>query len=71
METFNLEKQEFIELNRLLKVLNLVASGGEAKHLIKGGEVKLNNAVEIQVRKKIRPGDIVEFMGQKIKVVSS
>ena len=71
METFDLEKQEFIELNRLLKVLNLVASGGEAKHLIKGGDVKLNNAVEIQVRKKIRPGDIVDFMGQKIKVVSS
>ncbi len=71
METFDLEKQEYIELNRLLKVFNMVASGGEAKHLIKGGNVLVNGEVEVQVRKKLRAGDKVDFKGQQVKIIAT
>lgn len=60
--------QEFIELNNLLKRLDLVASGGEAKHIIKSGVVKVNGEFETRVRNKIFPGFKVEFNGETIEV---
>ncbi|MBL4705413.1 MAG: RNA-binding S4 domain-containing protein [Flavobacteriales bacterium] len=60
---------EYIQLNNLLKALSLVGSGGEAKMHILEGLVRVNNLVEIQVRKKLRDGDQVEFNGEIIKVV--
>ena len=69
MEIFNLkEGEEYIELNNLLKRFNWVGSGGEAKVMIKHGEVTVNDEVEKRVRKKMRSGDTVEFGGQKGKV---
>lgn len=67
---FDLEGHEFIELNKLLKLLRLVASGGEANQMIVSGEVKVNGAVELQKRKKLRPNDAVEFMGKEIVITS-
>lgn len=65
METFTIkENEEYIELNNLLKRFNWVASGGEAKVVIKQGEVIVNNEVETRVRRKMRSGDIVKF-GEK------
>lgn len=62
METFNLKTSEtYIELNNLLKVLSWVSSGGEAKMNIKEGQVLVNGEVELQVRKKIRAGDLVKM----------
>ena len=54
-----------IELNKLLKFESLVASGGEAKMVIENGLVKVNGSVEIQKRKKLNVGDIVQFMDQE------
>jgi ribosome-associated protein len=65
---FNLGKHEFIELNKLLKLLSMVESGGEANERITQGEVLVNNAVEIQKRKKLRIGDSVEFQGRNIVI---
>ena len=59
---------EPIELFKLLKFENMVASGGEAKHVITEGLVRLNGQVETQKRKKIVAGDIVEFRGEKILI---
>ena len=36
------KRQEFIKLDALLKFAGLCETGGEAKELIQGGEVKLN-----------------------------
>jgi len=66
--TFELKEQDYIELNKLLKAENLVATGGEAKFLIKNGEVYLNGEVELQVRKKIRKGDVIQFFEDIIEV---
>lgn len=68
MQTFTLQDHEFIELNKLLKILNLVGTGGEANSLIEQGEVEVNGVVERQKRKKLRPGDEVKFRGEKIKI---
>ena len=54
MQTFELEGYDFIELNKLLKILNLVGSGGEAKQFIDEGMVNVNGQVEKQRRKKLR-----------------
>ena len=67
METFILrEDQEFIELNNLLKVMNLVATGGEAKLRISNGEIIVNDEIETRKRKKLRHGDIVVFQEDKV-----
>jgi ribosome-associated protein len=59
---------DFVELDDMLKVLRLVESGGDAKHRIRSGSVKVNGVVETRVRRKLRAGDAVEFGGQKITV---
>jgi ribosome-associated protein len=68
MHIYEIKTQDFIPLNNLLKVLNLVGTGGEANAYITDGEVFVNGAVETQKRKKIRAGDKVEFNGEKIEV---
>jgi len=61
---------EFGELDNVLKALNLVASGAQAKQEIQAGLVKVNGIVELRVRRKLRLGDNVEFGGQKIDIVA-
>jgi len=62
-------KTEFIEMDNMLKVLELVASGAEAKQQIQAGLVKVNGEVESRVRRKLHSGDCVEFGGKKIEVI--
>jgi ribosome-associated protein len=69
MTTFPLNGHEFIELNKLLKLLSLVGSGGEAKVRIREeGEATVNGEVETQVRKKLRAGDRVRFGGEEVLI---
>jgi ribosome-associated protein len=65
---FELVDYDFIELNKLMKIMGLVGTGGEANMRIVGQEVKVNGVLEIQKRKKLRPGDRVEFMGEVVVV---
>ena len=57
---------EFIRLQDILKLCNLVETGGEAKERIQGGEAMVNGEVCTQRGKKLRPGDVVFFEGQQI-----
>lgn len=59
---------EPIELYKILKFENMVASGGEAKYLISEGRVMVNGKVETRKRKKMFSGDVVEFGEEKIRV---
>jgi ribosome-associated protein len=65
---FHLQGKEYIELNKLLKVLNLVGSGGEANICIENGEVIVNEVVELRKRNKLRPGHEVFFRDRKITI---
>jgi ribosome-associated protein len=66
MKEFDLEGHEFIALNQLLKMMGLVETGGEANIRVDDGEVLVNDAVELQRRKKLRSGDKVIFHDQTI-----
>ena len=68
MKEFDLTGEEYIELNKLMKLMRMASSGGEANYLITEGEVMVNGALETQKRKKLRAGDIVLFQGQTVKV---
>jgi ribosome-associated protein len=68
MIEFKLEG-EFIPMIQLLKATNLVETGGEAQIVVSEGEVKHNGEVDYRKRLKVRKGDIVEFRGNKIKVI--
>ena len=69
MEDFKLENQEYIQLNQLLKATGLVGTGGEAMIRVNEGNEKVNGAVEIQRRKKIRVGDKVEYLTNTINII--
>lgn len=53
-------RTEFIKLNSLLKYAGLTDTGGFAKELIQGGQVKVNGEICTMRGKKIRSGDVVE-----------
>jgi ribosome-associated protein len=63
-------KSDFIELDNLLKVLELVSNGAQAKELIVSGEVKVNGQAETRIRRKLRAGDFVEFAKQVIRIIA-
>jgi len=62
--------REPIELFKLLKFEGLVGSGGEAKAVIADGQVMVNGEVETRKRKKLMVGDVVEFNGEKMTLVT-
>ena len=55
---------EFIRLQDLMKLANMVSSGGEAKILIQNGDVLVNGEPCLQRGKKLRPGDSVTYAGR-------
>jgi len=62
-------KEDYIELFKLLKVLDLVDSGAHAKMLIADGYVKRNGEVELRKRAKLVKGDVIEIAEVTIEVV--
>lgn len=68
MIEFKLEG-EFIPLIQLLKATGLVQSGGEAQTVVEDGLIKYNGQVDHRKRLKVKVGDVVDFMGQQIKVI--
>lgn len=65
---FSLDASEYIELDKLLKVLRLVESGGQAHALIEQGLVLRNGQAETRKRAKLRPGDRIELEGQAVLI---
>jgi ribosome-associated protein len=65
---FSLKNKNFIELNKLLKVLSIAESGGAANQMIIEGLVLLNHKIETRKRCKLRIGDLITIEHQNIKV---
>ena len=59
---------EYIQLDQLLKATGLCDSGGSAHAAITEGRVKVDAAVDTRKRAKIRPGQVVEFAGEKVEL---
>lgn len=62
------EPEKKIQLDQFLKLKGLVPTGGQAKILIQGGEVRLNGVVETRRKKKLSPGDVIELFGKEVIV---
>ncbi len=64
-------KTEYIQLNQLLKMCNIVSSGGEVKMLMQEHDFFYNGEPEMRLRKKVYPGDQIQINNQiLIKVYS-
>jgi len=61
-------EREPLRLDQFLKLSGLTGTGGQAKILIQGGEVKVNGIIETRRRRKLSRGDVVEFDGEKYPV---
>ncbi len=61
---------DFIELYKVLKIENMAASGGEAKHLIAAGMVLVNGRVETRKRRKTVAGDVVEMGDERVRITA-
>jgi ribosome-associated protein len=60
--------EKTIQLDQFLKLMGLVATGGQAKRVIQAGEVLLNGVVETRRKKKLKWGDQVTFQSQTYRV---
>lgn len=71
MQDVDLElRGDYIELDKLLKATGLADSGGQARALISAGEVRVDGQVELRKTAKMRAGQVVEFGGQRVRVVA-
>ena len=61
-------KGEFIALCDLLKTEGIANSGGQGKAFVAEGLVTVDGEIELRKTAKIRKGQVVECMGQTIKV---
>lgn len=68
MIEFELET-EYIELIKLLKVIQLAESGGQAKRFVEDGLVVLNGKVEFRKRAKLKKGDKIQIDNERITIV--
>lgn len=59
---------EYIKLDSLLKAVNVVGSGGEAKIVIADGLVRVNGAVELRRGRKLYPGDRINLGEHEFRV---
>ena len=72
MDSITFEVQgEFIELCNLLKLAGIANSGGQGKLMVSDGIVKVDGAIETRRTAKIRAGQVVECLGQKITVITA
>ena len=62
---------EFIKLESFLKLADAVPSGGMAKTFIQNGDVLVNGEVCLMRGKKLRPGDVVGFDGNRWQVTAA
>lgn len=63
-----MSEAQVIRLGQVLKALGLVATGGEAKHLIQSGEVCVNDEVETRRKRQLRAGDVVTVGDQSVVI---
>ncbi len=59
---------EVIRLGQLLKLAGLAGGGGEAKAIIADG-VRVNGDPEVRRGRQLRPGDVVDAAGERLRVV--
>ena len=59
---------EYIELDKLLKLLSIASSGGAAKVMVAEGMVTVDGVLELRKTRKLRAGSVVEVAGETITI---
>lgn len=67
--SYELNGEEYIELIKLLKIMRISESGGQAKMMVEDGIVLRNGEPEFRKRAKLRSGDVIEVFEFKIKII--
>jgi len=58
------EGEDYITLNILLKITNIISTGGQAKWYLQENKVLVNGVLENRRGRKLYPGDVIEVGGQ-------
>ena len=61
--------EEFITLQSLLKVTNIISTGGMVKAFLAEEAVLVNDEPENRRGRKLYPGDVVQVLNQNFKIV--
>jgi ribosome-associated protein len=56
--------EDYIELVKFLKLMQIAQTGGHAKIIVEDGEVIRNGEQELRKRAKLIKGDVIEVMGE-------
>ena len=59
---------EFIKLEQLLKMVDLISSGGESKSFILNNKIEVNDELETRRGRKLRSGDVIKILDQTYKI---
>jgi ribosome-associated protein len=59
-------RDESIRLGQLLKLANVVQDGAMARMVIEHGEVTVDGQTVVRRGTQIRPGQVVEYDGQRV-----
>lgn len=60
---------EYLELGKLLKIVDVISSGGEAKYFLKENVCYVNGEEEQRRGKKLYPGDKVKVLDKEFEIV--
>jgi ribosome-associated protein len=61
---------DMIRLGQLLKLADVVDSGGELKALLAEAEVLVNDEPESRRGRQLHPGDVVTVAGDELRVIA-
>ena len=59
---------EYITLQQLLKIEDIISSGGEAKFYLANNVVYVNGEMENRRGRKLYPNDIIKVSGKEFKI---
>ena len=67
METLKITT-DYITLQQLLKIEDVISSGGEAKYFLSNNEVYVNGELENRRGRKLYPNDVIKVLGKEYKI---
>ena len=60
--------ESYITLNVLLKITDIISTGGQAKYYLAENEVLVNDILENRRGRKLYPGDVVKVEGKEFEI---
>ena len=61
-------KTDYITLQQLLKIEDIISSGGEAKYFLSNNEVYVNGELENRRGRKLYPNDVIKVASKEFKI---